>query len=191
MAKIKDQHIDFFLRRIETGELVFRNGVLVRPLKDPKRAGRNFKRVGKITSKGYVQLSGKKDGKEVFALEHRVIWAFYYGRENLDPELQINHKNGIKNDNRVENLELVTPSANMKHAYLTGLNIPRIGEENPDSRLTERQVLMIKVLLNSGGFEDSELAYQFGVTPTNIGHIKRGKIWTHIKPDSIARRDTE
>lgn len=185
---IKDKHVAYFVKKIETGELVFRNGHLVRAGKVGTE--QVYRRAGRISGKGYVQLSGTVGKEKVWAMAHRVIWAFYNGIENLNVELQINHKNGIKDDNRIENLELVNQSQNMIHAYSTGLKKPALGETNPDSRLTERQVLMIKYLVQSGCFSERELGNQFGVTNVNIRHIKTGKTWSHIKPDSIKRVDT-
>jgi hypothetical protein len=50
---------------------------------------------------------------------HRIVAAAFIGP--CPDGLEINHKNGIKLDNRAENLEYTTRSANMKHAYDSGL----------------------------------------------------------------------
>lgn len=52
---------------------------------------------------------------------HRVVLSAF---KPVIEKLQVNHKNGIKTDNRLENLEWVTDSDNKKHAYKTGLMIP-------------------------------------------------------------------
>lgn len=53
-------------------------------------------------------------GKKKFIRVHRVIANTWLG---VHDELQVNHKNGIRTDNRLENLEFCTPSENMKHCF--------------------------------------------------------------------------
>ena len=60
------------------------------------------------------EISNHKDGRKIIKL-HRLIAAMFL--ETYDEDLQVNHKNGIKNDNRVENLEMVTQSQNVYHAW--------------------------------------------------------------------------
>lgn len=64
---------------------------------------------------------------------HRLMALAFFYIEN--PQLyQVNHKNGIKYKNDLDNLEWVTRSENIKHAYETGLH--HIGEENVHSTIT-------------------------------------------------------
>jgi hypothetical protein len=48
-------------------------------------------------------------------MAHRMIWIAEYGM--IPVALQINHKNGRRWDNRIDNLEVVTPRGNSWHAY--------------------------------------------------------------------------
>ena len=67
---------------------------------------------------GYMQLGFRKDDcKAVYRL-HRLIYFSF--NPNVDQSLQINHINSIKTDNRLENLEAVSQSENIKHCYNAG-----------------------------------------------------------------------
>lgn len=53
---------------------------------------------------------------------HRLVWIWHHGP--IPEGLQVNHKNLDKGDNRIENLELVTPSGNIRHSYANGRPAP-------------------------------------------------------------------
>ena len=71
---------------------------------------------------GYLKATLYKDKKPIHLRKHRVIAMTFLG----DSELMINHKNSIKSDNRVENLEYVSERENQSHrrkrdGYLVGV----------------------------------------------------------------------
>lgn len=72
------------------------------------------------TAAGYRQVALYKNGIMKRFKVHRLVVFAFYGMSSL----QVNHINGNKTDNRLCNLEYVTQSENMKHAYLLGLEKP-------------------------------------------------------------------
>lgn len=91
----------------------------------------------------------------------------------------VNHKNGIKTDNRIENLEWVTAKENSHHAHRTGLIPYKFGENNSYSKLTEKQVLEI-VKRYKNKETAKKLAIEYNCTLGNIYNILRGITWKYL-----------
>jgi hypothetical protein len=90
---------------------------------------------------------------------------------------QINHKDGVKTNNRVNNLEYVTGSENMKHALRTGLT-QQLGERHSQAKLSEEQVKHIKYSLSD--YTHAELGRQYGVAGVTIRQIRKGTNWRDV-----------
>ena len=68
--------------------------------------------------RGYLQAHLSKDGKTAMLRVHRLVAKVFIPNPECKPE--VNHINGDKTDNRVENLEWCTPSENVRHSYESG-----------------------------------------------------------------------
>lgn len=72
-----------------------------------------------LSNNGYLRIGLTKDNKKTNFLVHRLVAISYL--KNIDNKIQVNHINGIKTDNRLDNLEWATREENMQHAYKNGL----------------------------------------------------------------------
>lgn len=150
-------------------------------IKSLKRKGRTQDRViGSLANHGYLTAQLMRNGKreKTFQIHRLVAITFIPNPHNL-PE--INHKNGIKTDNRVCNLEWVSHYENIKHAERTGLiGIRPKGEEVKISKLKEVQVLEIRRKYNAG-VPCAVLKMEYGVCSGTVHMIVKNKTWKHLK----------
>jgi hypothetical protein len=129
---------------------------------------------GTPNQKGYLNVT--LYGKTVY-IHTAVATAFIDNPDNLS---QINHKDGIKSNNGVDNLEWITSSGNMQHAYDNNLiNVSlRTGELNGFSKITTEDVIEIRRL--EGLLSSRQVGMLFGLNKTHVLRIWRRDVWKHI-----------
>ncbi|MDW0189613.1 MAG: NUMOD4 domain-containing protein [Nitrososphaeraceae archaeon] len=107
---------------------------------------------------GYCIVGLHGNGKFKSAKVHRLIAASFLGNPNNFN--CVNHKNGIKTDNRVENLEWCTPKENIIHAFRTGL-------------MNNTAPLFVQVIKEAvkKGFKQSDIAKYFRIHYSTVYRI--------------------
>lgn len=134
-----------------------------------------------LTQWGYLRIRLRRsDGIDVSIGVHRLVaLAFISNPMNLE---QVNHKNVIKADNRLDNLEHMSRSQNIKHAYDNGLfGDVRKGEKNKFSKLTNAQVVDIFRRGKSGYRQGARLAREYGLDKSVVNKILARKAWKHLQ----------
>jgi len=121
---------------------------------------------------GYYNVSLYEGGEVKTNKIHRLVMLAFFG----ESDLEVNHINGIKADNRFENLEYCTPSENIQHALDIGLMAR--GENHPNSKLTRACVERIKY--GHQGMLQKDIAEIYGITRSLVSFIRSGKKWKHI-----------
>lgn len=117
--------------------------------------------------RGYNQVRLKKDGKSYYFQVHRLVAIEFI--DDTKQNLQVNHIDGNKKNNNLDNLEWVTPSENIQHAL-------KIGRFSDVQKLKAEDVLKIrdsKKPLRSLGSE-------YGVSSVIIHRVKSGKSYKRI-----------
>ena len=124
------------------------------------------------TPDGYLQIRGTVDGKRIYGCAHRLVWQYFYG--DIPEGMIINHKNGLKDDCRPDNLIPSTYAENTSHAHQGGL-LDQSGQKNPAAKLSDREVAQIRLAYSQGGFTQKQLAERFSITFQHVSKIVRGQ----------------
>lgn len=125
---------------------------------------------------GYKIIRFSKDGIPKAMKVHRIIAETFI--PNPFNKKEVNHINGIKFDNIVENLEWATSSENRLHAFDIGLQ-PK-GNLHPCTKLSEQVVREIRMKYHKDNYGYKKIAKEYNVTPSNIQRIINRKTWNHI-----------
>jgi len=139
------------------------------------REGRTLKPYLQQIGYHNVKLSklGVKDKHNI----HRLVASAFI--PNYENKRTVNHKNGIKTDNRVENLEWHTYSENVKHAYTTGLRFAKpttFAESHHKTNLKNTDVIDIYNSTQS----TKELSIKYGISYGVIQRIRLKKTWKSV-----------
>lgn len=131
-----------------------------------------------LDKNGYEKIQMiSTDGKRHRYSVHRLVLENFNPVKNME-KLQVNHKDGNKRNNNLNNLEWVTNYENTLHAIKTGLRNNN-GENNPSSKLTEKDVYKIIDLFKEGK-SCAFIAKQYNVSSSAIERIRRRETWKSV-----------
>lgn len=137
------------------------------------------KNVATFTDKdGYIKVKLNKAGVKNNHMVHRLVAIAFIPNPENKPE--VNHKFGIKSDNRVSQLEWMTTSENQQHAHDNKLYECQKGETNGMSKLSEEQVREIHKLYSVGEVTQESLSKLYNVAGSAISRILTGVRWKHV-----------
>lgn len=122
-------------------------------------------------------------------LVHRMVAICFIDNPGNKP--QVNHKDGVRNNNDIENLEWVTSRENTLHGYRSNGRKPSEkqiaqrkemfgGTNNPKAKLDFEQVLSLRKKRSSGTLV-KHLAAEFGISVAQVSAIANNKFW-HTSP---------
>lgn len=122
-----------------------------------------------------INLNIKNSRKRKFKLIHRLVAIHFLN--NFGNKKEVNHIDGIKSNNNVNNLEWCTRSENQLHAFKCGLDKPKKGELNGNSKLTWECIKFIREAKINKSHNGRQLAKLYNISTSNISSIQKNKIW--------------
>lgn len=128
---------------------------------------------------GYCTVSLYRDKEKRSRLVHSLVMAAFCGVPASS--MEVNHKNGIKTDNRLSNLEYVTRSENQRHSIDVLGKKSLSGEESGMAKLTDSQVKDMRLLYSQGNITQRELAALYGIKQMTVWCILVRRTWRHVE----------
>jgi len=124
---------------------------------------------------GYTVVNLCKDREIKQIVLHILVLETFVGLCPLG--MECNHKDGVKVNNKLGNLEWVTPLENMRHAKEMGLLKPAKGERNGNAKNTRTSIVKIRRLYKTGDYSMRKLAVKFGIHNSTVCQIINKKTW--------------
>jgi len=131
----------------------------------------------KLNKYGYLTICLWRNSMKKIVTIHRLVACTYLINDNNYPH--INHIDGNKLNNHVDNLEFCTSLHNQRHAVSLGLrdNCTKYGEDCNFAKLKTEQVKYIRESYNKKTMNQKTLANKFNVSISTISMILSNKIW--------------
>lgn len=138
---------------------------------------------GNITRHGYVSAHVKFNDGFIARSAHRAVAHVFIPNDDLKNKIEVNHIDGVKTNNCVENLEWCTTEENQKHE--ARVLQQRGGANNYQSILTEEDVLTIYDLCKNSDMKYKDIAKMYGVIPQEITRIASATCWRHLNLEPL------
>jgi hypothetical protein len=130
------------------------------------------------TSDGYSQIRlTNKSGRKCFKIHRLVAKCFI---PNIYNKLEINHKNGVKKDNSVLNLEWCTRSENQLHAFKNNLNSRLKGCDSKLAKFSKNEIMSIRHLYYINKFNFTKISKIYDVSNVCISNIIKENTYKNI-----------
>lgn len=130
----------------------------------------------------------KNDGKVKTYRVHRLVMMAFRPIPNAE-DMEVNHIDGNKRNNCLENLEWVTSSENQRHAYKLGLQKSQKGKTKRMRKVSDEDVINIRKLRMSG-LSYNKISKIINTSPSNVARIVRGETRSSVSSTTIAKAST-
>lgn len=149
-------------------------------IEKPRFCTKNFtRRKSRLrTLRGYLLLRITLKGKIHCIPHHRIVYIHQFG--DIPDGMFINHIDGNRSNNRLSNLEAVTPSENALHAFNVIKTKKSYGENNPHAKLTEAEVRTIYWEHWGMKLSYKRIAERYGISMMHVWKICKIRLWKHV-----------